>query len=99
MGRLGEDLKRGYESGLVENVNFLREPLDGGLRLIVMVKARQAVGKILFVGNTAVSSKDLRNKISLSPNQLWDDLKLSKARDEILQMYAKQGNPAVDVSY
>ncbi|MGI9244492.1 MAG: outer membrane protein assembly factor BamA [Verrucomicrobiales bacterium] len=96
---LDEDLKRLYESGLVENVNFLQEPYDGGMRLIVMVEARAKLREILFIGNSAISTKKLRNKILLAPNETWDDLKLQEARQDILDMYAKRGYSAVDVTY
>ena len=49
---LDEDLKRLYESGLVENVNFLQEPFNGGMRLIVMVEARAKLREVLFIGNS-----------------------------------------------
>lgn len=96
---LDEDLKRLYESDLVENVNFLQEPYDGGMRLIVMVEARAKLREILFIGNSAISTKKLRNKIELAPNESWDDLKLQEAREDILKMYSKQGYSTVDVTY
>lgn len=96
---LDEDLKRLYESGLVENINFLQEPHAGGARLIIMVEARSKLREILFIGNSAVSSKKLRNKIELAPNDSWDDLKLQEAREDILKLYAKEGYSAVEISY
>ncbi|MFT4546375.1 MAG: outer membrane protein insertion porin family [Verrucomicrobiales bacterium] len=96
---LDEDLKRLYESNLVENVNFLQEPYSGGMRLIVMIEARAKLREILFIGNSAISSKKLRNKIELMANELWDDLKLQQAREDILKMYSKEGYSTVDVSY
>ena len=96
---LDEDLKRLYESELVENVNFLREPYAGGVRLIVMVEARSKLVEIIFLGNEAITSKRLRNKIELEPNESWDDLKLQQSRQDIIDLYSKSGYSSVDVSY
>ncbi|MGI9240255.1 MAG: outer membrane protein assembly factor BamA [Verrucomicrobiales bacterium] len=98
-GVLDKDLKRLYASGLVEKVEFLREPLRGGLRLIVVVQARAKLREILFIGNSAVSSKKLRGRILLEPNQSWDDRALEEARLEILELYAKAGFPSAGVTH
>jgi len=96
---LDEDLKRLYESELVENVNFLQEPYQGGMRLIVQVEARAKFREILFIGNSAISTQKLRGKILLAPNEAWDDLAIQEAREDILKMYAKKGYSSVDVTY
>jgi len=96
---LDEDLKRLYKSGLVENVNFLQEPHNGGARLIVLVEARAKLREVLFNGNSAITKRKLLNEIELSPGESWDDLKLADARTAIMDLYSREGYSTVDVSY
>ena len=96
---LDEDLKRLNDSGLVENAFFLQEPYNGGARLIVSIEARAKLREILFIGNSAISSKKLRHKIDLVANESWDDLKLQQAQQDIREAYAKEGFSTVDVDY
>ena len=96
---LDEDLKRLYASGLIDNVDFLQEPLDGGVRLIVMVEARGKLRDVLFLGNTTISTKKLRHRVELTPNQTWDDTAIQQARQEIVRLYTKAGYADVDVQH
>ncbi len=63
------------------------------------MEARAKFREILFIGNSAISSKKLRGKILLAPNEAWDDLAIQEAREDILKMYSKKGYSSVDVTY
>ena len=96
---LGEDLERLQASGLVEMVDFLQEPLDGGVLLIVAVEARSKLREVLFIGNAAISTKKLRNHVELAPGQQWDDRALRQAHEDIVALYQKKGYSEIDVSH
>jgi len=94
---LDGDLSRLYKSGLVEKVDFFQEPYNDGVRLIIQVEARAKLREVLFIGNSAVTGKKLRNRIGLITGQTWDNSAIMEARQEILDLYANKGYEDVGV--
>ena len=64
---LDNDIKSLYESGLVDDVRFLAEPVDGGVRLIAEVTTRPALGGVGFVGNTIFTEQKLAKESKMKP--------------------------------
>ncbi len=96
---LDEDIRRLYESGLVDDVRFLAEEVSGGVKLIAEVTTRPGVGGVGFVGNTVFSSEKLAKETKLKGGGVLSDEAILQARRNIEKHYEGYGFPDVVVSH
>ena len=95
-----EDVRSLFATGDVDNVRILTEPVAGGVRVIVELETRGAVGEIAFAGNSRISSDRLRREAdNIQVRGPLVDSELQFARRAIEDLYAKRGFGAVRVSY
>lgn len=96
---LDSDIKRLYETGLVDDVRFLAE-LDGDqIRLIAEVVTRPVLGGVGFVGNTIFSEKKLATVTKLKAGGTLSDVEILGARRNIEDHYRGFGYPDVLVTH
>lgn len=93
------DIKNLISSGVAANVSIIPEPSGDGVKLTVIVEPQTSLGEIVFLGNTAVTTKDLENAIDLETGGIVDDVKLQEAATKIREEYQKKGFPDVDIRY
>ncbi|MGA0846925.1 MAG: BamA/OMP85 family outer membrane protein, partial [Luteolibacter sp.] len=93
------DIAALYESGLVDDVRFLAEAVDGGVRLIAEVTTRPMRGGVGFVGNTVFSSKKLARETKLKPTGVMSDAEILEARRNLENYYRGYGFADVIVSH
>lgn len=96
---LDNDIKSLYESGLVDDVRFLAEPVDGGVRLIAEVTTRPALGGVGFVGNTIFTEQKLAKESKMKPGGALSDEQILEARRNIEKYYQGHGYPDVTVTH
>jgi len=96
---LDNDIRSLYESGLVDDVRFLAEPVGNRVRLIAEVATRPALGGVGFVGNTVFSDQKLARESKLEAGGALSDAEILAARRLIEEYYRGHGYPDVTVSH
>lgn len=97
--RLDNDIKSLYESGLVDDVRFLAEPVGDGVRLIAEVSTRPERGGVGFVGNSIFSDEKLARESKLKPSGPLSDAEILEARRNLETYYQGYGYPDVLVTH
>lgn len=97
--RLDNDIKTLFESGLIDDVRFLAEPVASGVRVIADVLTRPAINGVGFVGNTIFSDQKLAKETKLKAGGSMSDAEILEARRNIEKYYQGYGYPDVLVSH
>jgi len=97
--RLDNDIKSLYESGLVEDVRFLAEPVGNSVRVIAEVKTRDAVNGVGFSGNSIFKDQKLAKETKLKSGGVLSDEAILEARRNIEKYYQGYGYPDVTVTH
>ena len=98
-GVVDEDVKRLYESGLVQDVQVLGEEVSGGVKVIFEVTTRGAFNTVGFEGNTVFSDRKLAKEVELTAGEILSDAKILSARRNIQEYYRGFGYPDVSVTH
>ncbi|MDE0825500.1 MAG: outer membrane protein assembly factor BamA [Akkermansiaceae bacterium] len=96
---LDNDIKRLYETGLVDDVRFLAEPVGDKLKLIAEVVTRPLLGGVGFVGQSVFSEKKLASVSELKAGGTLSDVEILAARRNIEEHYRGFGYPDVLVTH
>ncbi len=96
---LDNDIKSLYESGLVEDVRFLAEPVGNSVKLIAEVTTRDALGGVGFVGNTIFTDQKLAKESKMKAGGALSDEQILEARRNIEKYYQGYGYPDVTVTH
>ena len=94
-----QDIRNLYGTGAVDNVEINGEDVGGGVRVVVTLTGRGAIGDILFEGNTQVDSSRLLKDIEIKTGEPVDEVKLATGQQKIRERYEKQGFSDVSVVY
>ncbi len=97
--KLDDDVKRLYETGLVDDVVFLADPQDNGVRIIAEVKTRPSLRAIDIQGNTVYSDSKLRNEMELTAGGVLNDAAILKGRRALETYYTERGYPDTTVTH
>lgn len=97
--RLDNDIKTLFESGLIDDVRFLAEPVGGGVRVIADVLTRPAINGVGFVGNTVFSDQKLAKETKLKAGGSMSDSDILEARRNLEKYYQGYGYPDVVISH
>ncbi len=96
---LDKDITALYESGLVDDVRFLAEPVGEGVNLIAEVSTRPIMPAVGFVGNTFFSDQKLAKESKLKSGGVLSDTAILEARRNIEKYYQGYGYPDISVSH
>jgi outer membrane protein insertion porin family len=96
---LDKDITALYESGFVDDVRFLAEPVGDSVNLIAEVTTRPMRGGVGFVGNTVFSDQKLAKETKLKSRGVMSDAEILEARRNIEKYYQGYGYPDVTVSH
>ena len=77
---LDKDITALYESGFVDDVRFLAEPVGDSVNLIAEVTTRPMRGGVGFVGNTVFSDQKLAKETKLKALGVISDASILEAR-------------------
>lgn len=94
-----QDIRNLYATGAVDNVDIQAVDVPGGVKVIVTISGRGAIGEVAFLGNTTFDSDKLRKEIEVKVGDPVDDARLTGAQQKIREMYEKKGFPDVLVTY
>ncbi len=98
-GVVDEDVKRLYESGLVQDVQVLGEEVDAGVKVIFEVTTRGTFDTVGFEGNTVFSDRKLAQQVELTAGELLSDAKILAARRKVQDYYRGFGYPDVSIEH
>ena len=96
---LDNDIKALYESGLVDDVRFLAEPVGDGVNLIAEVTTRPGLGGVGFVGNSIFTDQKLAKESKVKAGGALSDEQILEARRNIEKYYQGYGYPDVTVTH
>ena len=96
---LDKDITALYESGLVDDVRFLAEPVGDSVNLIAEVATRPMRGGVGFVGNTVFSDQKLAKETKLKARGVMSDAEILEARRNIEKYYLGYGYADVTVTH
>ncbi len=96
---LDKDITSLYESGLVDDVRFLAEPVGDRVNLIAEVTTRSVVDGVGFVGNTVFTDQKLAKETKLKSGGVMSDAEVLEARRNIEKYYQGYGYPDIAVSH
>ena len=97
--RLDSDIKTLFESGLVDDVRFLAEPVGNNVRVIADVLTRDQISGVGFVGNTIFSDQKLAKETKLKAGGTMSDAQILEARRNLETYYQGYGYPDVLISH
>ena len=96
---LDNDIKTLFESGLVDDVRFLAEPVGADVRVIADILTRPAINGVGFVGATIFSDQKLAKETKLKSGGAMSDSEILEARRNIEKYYQGYGYPDVLVTH
>jgi outer membrane protein insertion porin family len=96
---LDNDIKSLYESGLVDDVRFLAEPVGSSVNLIAEVTTRPALGGVGFVGNSIFTDQKLGKESKVKAGGTLSDEQILEAQRNIEKYYQGYGYPDVTVTH
>jgi len=94
-----DDIRALYATGSVTNVRIFGEPIQDGVRVVVVIQSKSNVAAINIVGATAISIKKLKKDIATKPGQTLNEATLEQDRQKILDDYANHGFSETAVKY
>lgn len=97
--RLDNDIKTLFESGLVDDVRFLAEPVGESVRVIADVLTRDQINGVGFVGNTIFSDQKLAKESKLKAGGTMSDAQILEARRNLEEYYQGFGYPDVLITH
>jgi len=96
---LDNDIRSLYESGLVDDVRILAEPVGNRVRVIAEVVTRPMLGGVGFLGNNAFTDQRLARESKLESGGALSDAEILAARRLIEDYYRGHGYPDVSVTH
>lgn len=96
---IDNDIKSLYESGFVNDVRVLAEPVGDGVRVVYAVVPREGVIAIGFVGNSVFSDQKLAKASKMKAGGALSDQTILEARNNIEQHYMDAGYPDVSITH
>ena len=96
---IDSDIKALYESGFVNDVRVLAEPVGSGVRVVYAVVPREVVVAVGFVGNTVYGDNKLAKASKLKAGGALSDQMILEARNNLENHYRDAGYPDVNISH
>lgn len=96
---LDKDITALYESGFVDDVRFLAEPVGNGVNLIAEVTTRPGRAGVGFIGNTIFTDQKLAKETKLKSGGVMSDAEILEARRNLEKYYQGYGYPDVSISH
>lgn len=96
--KLDTDITSLYESGLIDDVRILAEPVGDSVKVVFEVTTRPAFGGVGFVGNTIYKDEKLAKESGLKAGGALSDAEVLTARQNLEKFYRDSGYPDVTIS-
>ena len=94
---VSEDIRRLYALGYFTDVRVQTETLPGGIKVIVVVKEKPAVGAIEVGGHRFLQQKRIQELLGVAVGDLYDPRKVKDGIDQIKAHYQRKGYSQVAI--
>jgi len=85
------DIKDIYKMGYFDDVKVELEPLEGGVRVIYLIKEKPTIISIDFQGNKKYEDSDLKDKITITANSIADTVLIQDNAEKLRAFYEEEG--------
>lgn len=85
------DIKDIYKMGYFDDVKVEIEPLEGGVRVIYLIKEKPTIISIDFQGNKKLEDSDLKDKITITANSIADTVLVQDNAERLRAFYEEEG--------
>ena len=89
--KIRQDIKNIYQLGYFEDVQADVEESPQGLILTYRVVEKPAIKSIIFQGNKAISTSDLKKVVKLKPHSILNLKEVDRAAETIKALYQQKG--------
>jgi outer membrane protein insertion porin family len=89
--KTNEDIKNIFKMGYFDDVRAEIEPLEGGIKLIYIVKEKPTIIKIDFQGNEEFNDEKLREQIIITTGAIADDVLIQENAQRLRMFYEGEG--------
>ncbi|MDQ7059103.1 MAG: outer membrane protein assembly factor BamA [Ghiorsea sp.] len=95
---ISQDIRRLFATGYFSDVYTEGERVEGGIKLIYVVKENPVIASVSFEGNEELSNKKLRPKMKIKPSLILSPLVERIDTNMIRKAYLAKGYYQVDVN-
>lgn len=92
-----EDVKALYATGEVSNARIFAEPIEGGVKVTVLLQGRPKVEEVLIEGASAIPVSKIRKEIATKPGDAFSEERIADDRQKILKLYEDRNYTDVKV--
>ena len=94
-----EDIRNLYNTGNIANVRIFGEPMEDGVKVIVVLQSKSQITEVRLQGVTKFKESRIRKEISAKPGDVLNEASLETDKQKIATYYSSKGFNEVDVSY
>ena len=88
---LSDDLRAIFALGFFDDVQMRVEDFEGGVKITFVMTERPFVRDVAFVGNKAISSATLNEKLELKLGGVYNPVDVQRAREKLKDFYEDEG--------
>ncbi len=88
---VSEDIRRLYALGYFTDVRVQTETISGGIKVIVVVREKPAIGEILVEGNRFLQHKRIQELLGVKAGDLYDPRRVKDGIDQVKAQYQRRG--------
>jgi outer membrane protein insertion porin family len=94
-----QDIKTLYELGYFSDIRIYKEPVAGGIRLMIEVKEKPAIVSIAFKGNDEITEDTLKEKLETKLYTIVNEATITTDVRMIEKQYSEKGFYLVKATY
>jgi len=95
---LSEDIRSIFNLGFFDDVQTRVEDFEGGVKVTFVVRERPFVRDVDFVGNKAVKTSELQDKIDLKLGSVYNPVDVQRVVEKLKDFYEDEGYFEVQVT-
>jgi outer membrane protein insertion porin family len=95
---LSEDIRSIFSLGFFDDVQMRVEDFEGGVKVTFVVSERPFVRDVDFIGNKAVKTPDLQEKIDLKLGSVYNPVDVQRAVEKLKDFYEDEGYFEVQIT-
>ena len=96
--QLSEDVRAIFALGFFDDVQLKVEDFEGGVKISFLVVERPFVRDVDIVGNKAIKTDELQEKIDLKLGSVYNPVEVQRAREKMKEHYESEGYFEVQIT-
>src|SRR5438045_5780508 len=96
--QLSEDVRSIFALGFFDDVQLKVDDFEGGVKIGFVVVERPFVRDVDFVGNKAIATNELQDKIDLKLGSVYNPVDVQRAREKMKEHYESEGYFEVQIT-